>query len=195
MAKYYLRFGNKFMSRIGRLAVTIPSGVTVTLKEGGAKFSGPKGELVVGINPKVKVVQEGDKLVVTPVKDDDDAIWGTTRANLANAVIGVTAGWQKSLEMVGVGFKAAVRGKILEVTAGYSHLVPFTIPEGITAIVEANTKIILMGVDKVLVGQTAAKIRKIRKPEPYKGKGIKYEGEVIRRKAGKSGKAGATGAK
>lgn len=178
------------MSRIGRLPITIPQGVTVALSREEAKFTGPKGEVVVGINPKVKFHLENEKLTVVPNNENDKAIWGTMRANAANAVTGVTAGWQKSLEMVGVGYKSAVKGAILEVTAGYSHPILFPIPKGITVTVEANTKINLSGIDKVLVGQTAAKIRKIRKPEPYKGKGIKYVGEVIRRKAGKSGKAG-----
>lgn len=178
------------MSRIGKLAITIPQGVTVSLKRDEAEVVGPKGRLVITLNPKVTVNQENGKLTVVPKNENNKAIWGTMRANLANAVTGVTTGWQKSLEMVGVGFKALVKGNILEVTAGYSHPVPFMIPEGILATVEANTKITVSGVDKVLVGQTAAKIRQIRKPEPYKGKGIKYAGEVIRRKAGKSGKAG-----
>lgn len=178
------------MSRIGRLPITIPQGVTVALSREEIKFTGPKGVVTTAINSKVTFTLDQDKLTVVPKNQSDKAIWGTMRANAANAVTGVTTGWQKSLEMVGVGYKSAVKGQVLEVTAGYSHPVLFPIPDGITVTVEANTKINLAGIDKVLVGQTAAKIRKIRKPEPYKGKGIKYVGEVIRRKAGKSGKAG-----
>jgi large subunit ribosomal protein L6 len=183
------------MSRIGKLAITIPSGVTASILTGRVEFKGPRGVASVIVDPKVAVTQEGDRLVVTASSPNDNALWGTTRANLANAVVGVTAGWQKSLEMVGVGYKSVVKGQTLEITAGYSHPVPFAIPGGVSVAVEANTKITVSGVDKVLVGQTAARIRKVRKPEPYKGKGIKYVGEVIRRKAGKSGKAGVAAAK
>ena len=179
------------MSRIGKLPITIANGVTVNLKEGQVEVSGPKGTLTIAVSPAVKIAQADGKLTFTISNKLDNALWGTTRANVANAILGVSTGWQRNLEMVGVGFKSAVKGKNLEISAGFSHPVSFPIPEGITIAVEANTKIAVSGVDKGLVGQTAAKIRKIRKPEPYKGKGIKFAEEVIRRKAGKSGKAGA----
>lgn len=180
------------MSRIGKLPVVIANGVTVTVKDREVKVSGPKGDQMVAFPQGISVKVEAEKVIVACNSELLYPAWGTTRALINNAVIGVSTGWTKSLEMVGVGFKSVVKGQILEVTAGYSHVVPFAIPEGITATVEANTKITLSGNSKNLVGQTAAKIRKIRKPEPYKGKGIKYVGEIIRRKAGKSGKAGAS---
>lgn len=167
-------------------------GVAVTVKDREVLVHGSKGDQMVSFPQGIHVNVQDDKVNVTCEKELLYPSWGTTRALINNAVIGVSTGWTKSLEMVGVGFKSIVKGQILEVTAGYSHVVLFEIPEGITAVVEANTKITLSGNSKNLVGQTAAKIRKIRKPEPYKGKGIKYAGEIIRRKAGKSGKAGAS---
>lgn len=184
------------MSRIGKLPIVISETVTITLKEGGVEVAGPKGKLLISLSPQVEVTLSEDKktLTVLAKNSDDKAIWGTTRALLANAVCGVSTEWQKTLEMVGVGYKAIVKGTILELAAGFSHLVKFEIPEGVTITVADNTKITVSGVSKQLVGLTAAKIRKVRKPEPYKGKGIKYSDEVIRRKAGKAGKAGASGA-
>jgi len=179
------------MSRIGKLPVKIEEGVKVLLEKNQVEISGAKGKLVIPINPAVEVKQEGETLVVLLKKQELMPMWGTTRALLNNAVIGVIKGWNRGLEMVGVGFKSAVKGNVLEVSAGFSHLVKFAIPEGIAITVDANTKINVSGINKELVGQTAAKIRKIRPPEPYKGKGIKYVDEVVRRKAGKSGKAGA----
>jgi len=180
------------MSRIGKLPVKILDNVTITVQNGVAEITGPKGKLTVPVSKDVTVTVVEGQAIVTLNNPEAVAIWGTTRALLNNAVTGVTTGWQKGLELVGVGFKAALKGQSLDMGLGFSHPVIFPIPEGITALVEANTKITLMGIDKDLVGLTAAKIRKIRPPEPYKGKGIRYVGEVVRRKAGKSGKAGAT---
>ncbi len=179
------------MSRIGKLPVKILAGVTINVQNGVAEVVGPKGKLTVPISKDVIVTITDGQAIVTLNDPEALAIWGTTRALLNNAVIGVTAGWQKGLELVGVGFKVALKeGQSLDMSLGFSHPVIFPIPEGITVTVEANTKIMLAGIDKDLVGLTAAKIRKKRPPEPYKGKGIRYIGEVVRRKAGKSGKAG-----
>ncbi|MFH1145760.1 MAG: 50S ribosomal protein L6 [bacterium] len=180
------------MSRIGKLPVIVPAGVTVVLSGRTVQVKGPKGELKRDLNPVVKVVQEQNSLTVSvprPENKDERALWGLTRALLQNMVKGVTDGFGKQLEINGVGMKATIQGKKLTLNVGFSHPVEFVIPDGVEIKVEKNV-ITLSGPDKELVGQIAANIRKIKKPEPYKGKGIKYIDEVILRKEGKVVKSG-----
>jgi large subunit ribosomal protein L6 len=176
------------MSRIGKKPVAIPAGVSVTVGASEVKIKGPKGELSLAVPSSCKVTHENNELIVTRSGDDKfmRAAHGTTRAHLNNMVNGVTAGFTKDLEIVGVGYKAEAKGTTLTLTIGYSHLVTFTAPQGITIETPEPTKIKISGVDRQKVGQVAAEIRGIRPPEPYKGKGIKYIDEYIERKAGKS---------
>ena len=178
------------MSRIGKNPVPLPDKVTVSLDGLTVKVKGPKGELERTLPEGVSVSQEENNIVVTPstTKRFSRERHGLCRTLVANMVEGVSNGYSKSLEIVGVGSRAQVKGKTLVVSAGYSHPVEMEPPDGITFKVENNTKVIVSGIDKELVGNEAAKVRAIRPPEPYKGKGIKYEGERILRKAGKSGK-------
>ncbi len=176
------------MSRVGKIIRKIPSGVTVEIKNGSLVVSGPKGKLSLAIHPRVTVAQQDGTLTVNVVDETDKkdrALWGTFSSLLENLLDGVTNGFKKELEINGVGFKVAMKGKDLALEVGYSHPVVFAAPEGISFKVEKNL-ITVEGIDKHLVGETAAQIRKIRKPEPYKGKGIKYIDEVIQRKAGKT---------
>lgn len=179
------------MSRIGKQPITIPAGVTLTLNAQQLEVTGPKGTLHLTIHPRV-IVTQADNVVSVTVKDtdlqSDRALWGLTRMLIANMIIGVTAGYEKKLEINGVGFKAQISGKSLALNLGFSHQIDFPVPEGIAITVEKNI-VSISGIDKQLVGETAATIRKFKKPEPYKGKGIKYIDEVIRRKAGKVVKA------
>ncbi len=182
------------MSRIGNQSIEIPSGVTVSITDGGVCVKGPKGELSVVLPPAISIVLEGNAVIVKR-QGDAGAIHGLVRATIANAVTGVSTGWSKTLELVGVGYRAAVTGNNLQLNVGYSHPVNITPPPGITfTIVEG--KVVVSGVDRHLVGQIGANVRAVKPPEPYKGKGIKYSGEYIRKKAGKSAKAvgGAPGA-
>jgi len=183
------------MSRIGKQSIKIPAGVKITSKENVFQFEGPKGKLSQAIPNGVKAKVEGDHVVVT--RDDSvegaAALHGLVRSLLANCVHGVHSGYTKGLEINGVGYRAAVQGQVLNLTLGFSHPVVFNLPAGITAKVEANTKISLSGADKQLVGSVAAEIRGLKPVEPYQGKGIRYAGEFVRRKAGKA--AGAAGAK
>jgi len=185
------------MSRIGKQPVIIPEKVEATVDGNIVKVKGPKGELTREIPPRVAIEitdEDGEKVIKASVQNPEEksekALWGTARSLINGMVEGVTEGFEKKLEVVGVGYKAAVSGKILNLDVGYSHSVPFELPEGIEAKVEKNI-ITISGIDKELVGQVAANIRKTRKPEPYKGKGIRYTDEVVRRKAGKAAKAGA----
>lgn len=181
------------MSRIGKLPVTVPSGVNVTLNEGEVAVKGPKGELTQHILSHVVDVKLEDGKVIVERKGDakpQRAAHGLTRTLIANMVEGVSKGFRKSLEIQGVGYRAAKSGEKLNLTLGYSHPVVFEAPKGIALSVEGTNKIHVDGIDKQQVGQVAAKIRGLRPPEPYKGKGIRYEGEVIRKKLGKAGKAG-----
>lgn len=183
------------MSRIGKLPIPIPAGVTVTITGQQVSVKGPKGALELTMHPHVQSVSDGQHINVTVTDHDeqsDRALWGLYRMLIANMVTGVTAGYEKRLEINGVGFKAAVSGQNVTLNLGFSHPIDFPIPAGLTIAVEKNV-IIVSGIDKQLVGEAAAKIRALKKPEPYKGKGIKYSDEVIRRKAGKVVKA--TGAK
>ena len=178
------------MSRIGKMPVTIPSGVDVTIDGTTVTVKGKKGELTRTFQPTMIIKQEGDAIVITPADDErqTNAFWGLTRSLINNMVIGVSEGFEKKLELVGVGYRAALKGRDLELQLGYSHPVLVKAPEGITFEVPSQNEITVSGSSKEQVGQVAADIRKWRKPEPYKGKGIRYVGEYVRRKAGKAGK-------
>ncbi|KKQ94614.1 MAG: 50S ribosomal protein L6 [candidate division CPR2 bacterium GW2011_GWC1_39_9] len=178
------------MSRIGKLPIEIPSGVTVDLEQNLVKVIGAKGSLELEVSDLLVIKKDEASITVVPKEETTSArqLWGLTRTLVSNMVIGVSEGYEKKLEIVGIGYKAQMQGNKLVVNAGYSHPVEFNPPEGISLKVEKNT-ITVSGFDKQLVGQAAANIREIRKPEPYKGKGIKYVGEHIRRKAGKAAKA------
>lgn len=174
------------MSKIGKQTIQIPAGVTVTLEDERIVFRGPKGEIIVPMLSLVSAKLEDGTLSFLPREESKQASsnWGTIRALSQNALTGVTVGYNKELEIEGVGFRAVMEGKDLVIHIGYSHPVKVPAPEGITFNVEKNTMVI-SGIDKHLVGQTAADIRKLKKPEPYKGKGIRYKGEIIKRKSGK----------
>ena len=176
------------MSRIGKRPILIPRDVDVKLEGDILTVKGPKGELKRIVHPKVNMAMEGDKIIVSVVDGSRESrsLHGLFHVLIANMVTGVTKGFEKVLEIVGVGYKAESKGKSMVFRVGYSHPIEFDLPEGIEARVE-KTKVILSGIDKELLGMTASKIRSFRKPEPYKGKGIKYENEFIRRKAGKAG--------
>ncbi|AEP00363.1 MULTISPECIES: 50S ribosomal protein L6 [Heyndrickxia] len=178
------------MSRIGKKPVEIPSGVTVTINGDTVTVKGPKGELIRSFNPDINITVEDNIIHVTRPSDSKNhrALHGTTRALLANMVEGVSKGFEKSLELVGVGYRAQKQGKKLVLNVGYSHPVEFEPEEGLEVEVPSNTKIVVKGVSKERVGAFAANIRDVRPPEPYKGKGIRYEGEYVRRKEGKTGK-------
>jgi large subunit ribosomal protein L6 len=176
------------MSRIGKLPIAIPSGVEIKLSEGMIQVKGPKGALTTPMHSQLSYQIENSTVIVTRIDDSRDARarHGLGRTLLNNCVVGVTAGFSKTLEVVGVGYKVALKGNILELNCGFSHPVLIELPKGIEGKVEGQ-KVILSGADKQLVGEIAASIRRVRKPEPYKGKGIRYENEHILRKTGKSG--------
>jgi large subunit ribosomal protein L6 len=179
------------MSRIGKAPITVPAGVTVSVTPEQVTVAGPKGELSQSLPPVVSIVQDGDVLTVERADDSKSskALHGLVRSLVQNMVTGVTTGFQKNLEIVGVGFRAAAKGKnALELSLGFSHPVTVEAPDGIEFVVPQPTVIEVHGIDKQLVGQVAANIRRWRKPEPYKGKGIRYADEHVRRKAGKAGK-------
>lgn len=183
------------MSRIGRRKINIPEGVTVTMTDKQVKVKGPKGELTQMLHPHVKVEQKDMQIVVRVRKSedkDDRALWGLHNALVNNMIVGVSEGFSKQLEINGVGFKAAVEGKKLVLHVGFSHPAELEIPQGIEISVEKNV-ITVSGTDKQQVGEVAAKIRSFKKPEPYKGKGIKYIDEHVRRKAGKQAKGAGEG--
>lgn len=173
------------MSRIGNRVLSLPENVTVTTDGNIVTVKGPKGELSTEINKNITVKVEGNELTVERKSDEFKNFHGTANANINNMIIGVTEGFEKGLEIVGVGYRFSLSGSELEVKAGYSHPVKVQIPEGITVDCPSNTEITVKGIDKALVGEFAANIRKIRKPEPYKGKGIRYKDEHIIRKVGK----------
>jgi large subunit ribosomal protein L6 len=175
------------MSRIGKKPIAVPSGVTVTIDPDVVRVHGPKGELSERIPRDISVAQEGEEILVTRPTDRGEhrALHGLTRSLVANMVEGVTAGFQKTLEIQGVGYRAQLKGKDLELALGYSHPVPVKAPEGIEFEVPQPTRVIVKGISKQAVGEVAAFIRKQRPPEPYKGKGIRYEGEYVARKVGK----------
>ena len=173
------------MSRIGNRILTIPAGVTVSVDGSSVTVKGPKGELSTVIDKNINVEVDGTELRVTRNSDNFKTVHGTTNANIHNMIVGVSEGFEKKLEAVGVGYRFALKGNELVVTAGYSHPVNVKIPEGITLESPSNTELFVKGIDKQAVGQFAAEIRSIREPEPYKGKGIRYSDEQIIRKEGK----------
>ena len=178
------------MSRIGKLPIAVPGGVTVTIDGQRVSVKGPKGELSLVVAEPIRVAQEDGQLLVTRPDDEraSRSLHGLTRTLINNNIIGVTEGYAKQLEVVGTGYRVQQKGTGLELALGFSHPVQVEAPAGITLEVEGNTKITVRGIDKQAVGEAAANIRKLKKPEPYKGKGIRYAGEVVRRKAGKAGK-------
>jgi len=178
------------MSRIGRLPIAVPSGVTVEIDGRAVKVKGPKGELSLNVAAPIEVALEDGQVLVTRPDDEraSRSLHGLTRTLISNQIIGVTDGYTKGLEIVGTGYRVQAKGSSLEFALGYSHPITFDPPAGISFEVEGNTKVTVRGIDKQAVGEVAANIRKLRKPEPYKGKGVRYAGEVVRRKAGKSGK-------
>ncbi len=182
------------MSRVGRKPIAIPAGVKVAVKDAGVEVQGPKGKLVTPVPPGISFSVEGAQLVCKRSGDEGPvrALHGLARALAQNAVTGVSTGFTKELDIVGVGYKAQVEGKKVVFTLGYSHPVEFPIPEGISIAIDKQTHVVVSGFDRQRVGQVAAEIRKLRKPDPYKQKGIRYVGEVLKKKAGK---AGATGSK
>jgi large subunit ribosomal protein L6 len=178
------------MSRIGRTPVTIPSGVDVTISGRLVTVKGPRGELSMDVVQPIEVAKSDGAITVTRPNDEGEirALHGLSRSLIANMVTGVTEGYSKTLEIVGVGYRVQARGKDLEFSLGFSHPVPVAAPDGITLRVESPTRFVVEGIDKQQVGEVAANIRKLRKPDPYKGKGVRYQGEQIRRKVGKAGK-------
>ncbi|MDA3146210.1 50S ribosomal protein L6 [Leucobacter sp. UCMA 4100] len=178
------------MSRIGKLPIGVPGSVTVTINGQDVTVKGPKGELSHTVPAPITVALEDGQITVSRPNDERESrsLHGLTRTLLNNIIIGVTEGYAKSLEVVGTGYRVQAKGQGLELALGFSHPVQFDAPAGITIEVEGNNKITVRGIDKQAVGETAANIRKLRKPEPYKGKGVRYEGEQVRRKAGKAGK-------
>lgn len=178
------------MSRIGKLPITIPAGVTITVSDNVVTVKGAKETLCERISPDMKINIDGNVLTVERPSDmkEHRALHGLTRSLINNMVIGVTSGFSKTLEIVGTGYKAQMNGKNLVLNLGYSHPVEMVPREGITFEVPAPTKVVVKGANKQVVGQTAAEVRAVRKPEPYKGKGVRYEGEYVRRKEGKTGK-------
>jgi large subunit ribosomal protein L6 len=175
------------MSRIGKKAIPIPAGVTVTLDGQKVAVKGPKGELSWTVVDEIAVSQEEGALTLTPLNDSQRSrsMWGLSRTLVANMVQGVTQGYEEKLELVGVGYRAAMKGRALSMQLGFSHDVDIPAPAGITFATPRQTEVVISGIDKQLVGEIAARIRKIRPPEPYKGKGVRYAGEKVRRKEGK----------
>jgi len=180
------------MSRIGRLPITVPAGVEVTLDGRIITVTGPKGTLTRQLPPRIEIARDGDVINVTRPTENklDKSLHGLTRTLVNNMVVGVTTGYRKSLEIIGVGYRAQKVGDNLTLALGYSHPIEMVPPAGISFELETPLKLSVVGIDKELVGQMAAKIRATRKPEPYKGKGVRYAGEKVRRKAGKAGKIG-----
>ncbi|MBN9238841.1 MAG: 50S ribosomal protein L6 [Micrococcales bacterium 70-64] len=178
------------MSRIGRLPIDVPSGVEVKIDGQSVAVKGPKGELTLVVRTPIAVALEDGQVLVTRPDDERESrsLHGLTRTLIANQIVGVTEGYSKGLEVVGTGYRVAAKGASIEFALGYSHPITVDPPQGISFTVEGNNKLTVSGIDKQAVGEVAANIRKLRKPEPYKGKGVRYAGEVVRRKAGKSGK-------
>ena len=179
------------MSRIGKLPVPVPSGVDISIDGSTVSVKGPKGALSHTVAEPITVARAADgAIVVTRPNDERESrsLHGLTRTLIANMVVGVTEGYSRSLEIVGTGYRAVARGSDIELALGFSHPVLVKAPQGVTITVDGPTKLTVSGIDKQQVGEVAANIRKLRKPEPYKGKGVRYEGEVIRRKAGKAGR-------
>ncbi len=175
------------MSRVARKPVELPQGVSATVVDSAVTVKGAKGSLTLALEPGIKVVQEQQKLAVTVAGDSEgiNAVAGATRAHLANMVLGVSKGYERKLELVGVGYRAQVQGRALNLTLGFSHPIAFVIPEGITIETPSQTEIVVRGIDRQKVGQVAAEVRGFRPPEPYKGKGVRYAGERIELKEAK----------
>ena len=173
------------MSRIGNRKIEVPEGVIVKVENDIVTVTGPKGSLSQKMLKGISLEQEGNKITLTRVNDAAKAMHGTMNALLHNMILGVTKGYEKGLEIIGVGYRFNVAGNKLTINAGYSHPVVMDVPEGLTVEAPSNTEIVVKGIDKVLVGEFAANVRKVRKPEPYKGKGIRYKDEHIQRKEGK----------
>jgi large subunit ribosomal protein L6 len=180
------------MSRIGRSPIPVPAGVDVAIEGRHITVTGPKGTLSRDLHPEIGVRREGDSIIVTRPSETKThrQLHGLTRTLVNNMVVGVTAGYRKGLEIIGVGYRAALVGRKLQLSLGYSHPVEIDPPAGVDFEVETPTKLAVVGIDKELVGEMAARVRASRKPEPYKGKGVRYAGEQVRRKAGKAGKIG-----
>jgi large subunit ribosomal protein L6 len=178
------------MSRIGRLPIEIPSGVDITIDGQHVAVKGPKGELALTVKEPIEASKVENQVIVTRPDDERSSrsLHGLSRTLINNLIIGVTEGYKKELEIVGTGYRIASQGQGVEFQLGYSHPITVEPPAGITFTVEGNTKLVVSGIDKQAVGEVAANIRKLRKPEPYKGKGVRYAGENVRRKAGKAGK-------
>jgi large subunit ribosomal protein L6 len=178
------------MSRIGRLPISVPAGVEVKIEDSLVSVKGPKGTLELNISSPITAALEENTITVSRPNDERNSrsLHGLTRTLIDNLIIGVTAGYEKKLEIVGTGYRVVAKGKDLEFALGFSHPVLIEAPEGITLAVESPTKLSVSGIDKQQVGEVAANIRKLRKPDPYKGKGVRYAGEIIRRKVGKAGK-------
>jgi large subunit ribosomal protein L6 len=178
------------MSRIGKSPIPVPAGVEVKIDGANVSVKGPKGQLSLVIASPITAALVGSEVIVTRPDDEraSRSLHGLTRTLISNQIQGVTEGFTKGLEIVGTGYRVAAKGASLEFALGYSHSITVNPPAGITFTVDGNTKIMVSGIDKQAVGEVAANIRKLRKPEPYKGKGVRYAGEVVRRKAGKSGK-------
>ncbi len=179
------------MSRIGKLPVVVPSGVDITIDGQHVQVKGPKGTLAHTVAEPITVARQDDGTIAVARPDDEresKSLHGLSRTLIANMVTGVTDGYSKTLEIVGTGYRVTAKGSGLEFALGFSHPVPIDAPEGITFRVESPTRFVVEGIDKQKVGEVAANLRKLRKPDPYKGKGVRYQGEVIRRKAGKAGK-------
>jgi large subunit ribosomal protein L6 len=177
------------MSRIGKKPIPIPAGVKVQVSEGAVEVQGPKGKLRQALPPGIAFKQEDANLVARTVREDGELgkFHGLARSLVANAVVGVTEGFKKELDIVGVGYRAELKGKQVQFALGYSHPVVFDIPAGIDVAIDKQTHITVTGIDRQLVGQVAADIRRLRKPDPYKQKGVRYTGEVLKKKAGKTG--------
>ncbi|GAA3935598.1 50S ribosomal protein L6 [Pseudoclavibacter caeni] len=178
------------MSRIGKLPIQIPAGVEVLVDGQQVTVKGPKGQLELTVAAPITAAVDGDQVVVSRPDDErtSRSLHGLTRTLIANDIEGVTKGYSKALQIVGTGYRAVAKGSAVEFSLGYSHTITVEPPEGITFVVEGQNKVIVQGIDKQAVGEVAAKLRKLRLPEPYKGKGVRYEGEQVRRKAGKAGK-------
>jgi large subunit ribosomal protein L6 len=178
------------MSRIGKLPITVPSGVDVSIDGRQVTVNGPKGQLSLAVAGAIEVAREDGTLTVTRGNDERQsrALHGLTRTLIANMVTGVTEGYQKKLEIVGTGYRVVAKGATLEFALGYSHSITVDPPDGVTFTVEAPTRFTVSGIDKQKVGEVAANLRKLRKPDPYKGKGVRYAGEQVKRKVGKAGK-------
>ena len=177
------------MSRIGKKPIPLPSGVKVQIG-GQLEVTGPKGKLTVPIPEGIRIEQAGGKLEVKRASDEHAALHGLTRALAANAVQGVSSGFTKELDIVGIGYRADVKGKIATFTLGYSHPIELLLPEGVDLKIDKQTHLVLTGADRQLLGQVAANMRALRPPDPYKNKGVRYTGEVLRKKVGKTGAAG-----